>query len=367
MNQALLPSGFMDRLPPLAAQEHQVMHTLLTHFMAFGYSPVNPPLAEYSETMLAGLSERAATRYMQVMDPLSGRMLALRADMTGQISRIAATTLKDAPRPLRLCYAGPRISAVPAALQAQRQSMQIGLEYIGGTDYNAAAELIAVACHSLSGFDLGKLTVDISYPPLLATLIDSFPASARPAIQDAVANKNTQNLRANGAELLASLLESAGTLEETAAQLACHDNAAMHALSQKLRSLDEALKIKHIHAQLHVDLLEHAENDYYSDFAFAIFSSNPGIELGHGGMYKIGEEDAVGFTFYMDEVLPHLPEPALAPLVALPQNIPCAEAELIQKQGYRTVYLHDMKPAHLKSLGVSYVWNDGKITPATTE
>ena len=122
MNQALLPSGFMDRLPPLAAQEFQTVHKLITHFMAFGYSPVNPPLAEYSDTMLAGLSEKAATRYMQVMDSLSGRMLALRADITGQISRIAATTLKDAARPLRLCYAGQRICATPAALQAQRQS-----------------------------------------------------------------------------------------------------------------------------------------------------------------------------------------------------------------------------------------------------
>ena len=367
MNQALLPSGFMDRLPPLAAQEFQTVHKLITHFMAFGYSPVNPPLAEYSETMLAGLSEKATTRYMQVMDPISGRMLALRADITGQISRIAATTLKDAARPLRLCYAGQRICATPDALQAQRQSKQIGLEYIGGDDLNGVAELIAVACHSLSGFSLGDLTVEISYPPLLNALLDSFAEEKRPAIQDAVANKNTKSLREHGAELLASLLEGAGTLEETASQLTLHDNDTMHTLAQKLRALGEVLNRKEIDAHFHVDLLEHTNTEYYSDFSFAIFSSKPGLELGRGGMYKIGDENAVGFTFYMDDVLPHLPEPKLPPLVALPHSISCEQAELIQKQGYRTVYSDDTTTEKLDALGVGYVWRDGKITLATTE
>jgi hypothetical protein len=66
MNNALLPSGLMDTLPPHSAQEFRLIHRFLKHFMAFGYEPVTPPLLEHAETMLSGLSEEAATRYFQV-------------------------------------------------------------------------------------------------------------------------------------------------------------------------------------------------------------------------------------------------------------------------------------------------------------
>ena len=365
--QALLPSGFMDRLPPLAAQELELTQRLLKHFTGFGYNPVTPPLAEYSETMLAGLSDEAAKRYLQVMDPLSGNMLALRADMTGQISRIAATTLKDAARPLRLCYAGPRISAIPAALQAQRQSLQIGLEYIGEADFYAVAELLAVSCHSLSAYSLGELTIDISYPPLLNALIGSFPEDKRAEIRDAVANKNVQALRAHGATIPAALLEAAGSIADVTSALHALGDDVMQVIAAKLTELGAALDEKNIDANIHVDLLEHTDTEYYNGFAFALFCSKPGMELGRGGMYRIGEEDSVGFTFYMDDVLAHLPAPKEKPLVALPAELSCEEAELIQKQGYRTVFVRDMDAASLDAMGVGYVWRSGKITIVTTE
>jgi ATP phosphoribosyltransferase regulatory subunit len=361
MHHSLLPSGFMDRLPPEASQEIQLVHALLSHFQRFGYDVVSPPLAEYAETMLAGLSDKTATRYMQVMDPLSGRMLALRADITGQIARIAATSLKDSPRPLRICYAGQRIAATPSALQAQRQSRQIGLEHIGSSDANAIAEMIGIACDSLAGMPLGTLTIDISYPPLLVMLLDSFPPAHHEAIRAAVGNKNTKTLKEMGAEIFASLLEDTDTLAHAASKLEQHHDQNISALAKTLRALDEALHMKGVAATLHVDLLETNENDYYSGIAFAVFSSSLGLELGHGGIYKIAAEDAVGFTFYPDAVLPHLPACQLAPLVAIPHTLCCAEAAAIHAQGYRTLYTDQENPAQLRKVGVNAIWRDGEM------
>ncbi len=60
MTRVLLPSGLADVLPPLAAREFKLVHHFLKNFMAFGYQPVIPPLAEYSSSLLAGQGEATA-------------------------------------------------------------------------------------------------------------------------------------------------------------------------------------------------------------------------------------------------------------------------------------------------------------------
>ena len=98
-NPALLPEGFRDVLPPEAAQEAALVARLLAHSGAHGYEPVAPPLAEFEENLLAGPSGRALARQtFRVMDPISQRMMGVRADMTLQVARIARTRLARAPR-----------------------------------------------------------------------------------------------------------------------------------------------------------------------------------------------------------------------------------------------------------------------------
>jgi ATP phosphoribosyltransferase regulatory subunit len=47
-----------------------------------------------------------AAHTFPLMDPVSQRMMGLRPDITPQVPRIAASRLKNSPRPLRLSYAG---------------------------------------------------------------------------------------------------------------------------------------------------------------------------------------------------------------------------------------------------------------------
>lgn len=365
MNSALLPSGLMDTLPPHAAAEFRLIHRFLKIFMAFGYDAVNPPLAEYTDTMLQGLSDAAATRYFQVMDGQTGRMLALRADITGQVARIAATTLAGAPRPLRLCYAGPRICTQAGALQARRQHTQIGIEHVGAQGFEAEAEVIAIACHSLGGLELGAITVDISYPPLLQLLLAEHDAAQRPALRDAVANKNVGRLRALNAELLAQIIELPGNIGEAIAQLQTITHPEIGRFTEALMLLVQSLATKNMKVNWNLDILEAYAADYYTGFAFAIFSGSPALELARGGRYGIAGESAVGFTLYIDDVLPHLSDADALPLVALPHSISCEDAVKIQNKGYRTVYMDSNDAAQLERMGVGFIWRDGKLTVAT--
>src|SRR5205807_3653931 len=103
---ALLPAGLYDLLPPEAEIEAEVTARLMGVLAAHGYERVKPPLVEFEETLLSGAGAAMAADTFRTMDPISHRMIALRADMTPQIARIAATRLPHRPRPLRLSYAG---------------------------------------------------------------------------------------------------------------------------------------------------------------------------------------------------------------------------------------------------------------------
>ena len=70
-------------------------------FARFGYQDVSPPLVEYEETLLAsGLGAALADHTFRLMDPITGRMLALRSDMTAQIARVGKSRLGHSPRPV---------------------------------------------------------------------------------------------------------------------------------------------------------------------------------------------------------------------------------------------------------------------------
>src|SRR3546814_15536656 len=105
--KGLLPAGLQDVLPPLAAHESAVVERLIACFQAQGYERVKPPLLEFEEALLTGAGAAVASQTFRLMDPVSQRMMGLRADMTPQVARIATTRLKKAPRPLRRCYGGP--------------------------------------------------------------------------------------------------------------------------------------------------------------------------------------------------------------------------------------------------------------------
>ena len=119
--KALLPAGLQDLLPPDAEREAGVEQSLVACFAASGYERVKPPLMEFEETLLSGAGVAVAKESFRLMDPVSQRMMALRADITPQVARIAATRLGAARRPLRLCYGGQVLRVRGGQLRPDRQ------------------------------------------------------------------------------------------------------------------------------------------------------------------------------------------------------------------------------------------------------
>ena len=104
--KSLLPNGLRDALPPEAGWEARAISQLLDVFHTNGYDRGESPLMEFEKSLLDGPGQAVSPQTFRLMDPVSQRMMGLRADITPQIAMIASTRLMHASRPLRLSYAG---------------------------------------------------------------------------------------------------------------------------------------------------------------------------------------------------------------------------------------------------------------------
>lgn len=339
MKTPLLPSGFMDVLPPLAAQEFRLIHQFLKNFMAFGYQPVIPPLAEYAESLLAGQGEATSHHVFRTPDPLSPHMLALRADITGQVARIAGGALAASPRPLRLCYAGYTLRTAPEALKTRRQHTQVGIERFGDTQTSSVSELLAISAHALEMAGVADITIDLHFPAIMESLLDSLPEARHGAIREAAKLKDVAELRRMGADAIAEVMECSGPAATALTKLKHIHHPAVEGAVLQLMALVDALAQQQVTATITIDVLDLTGYGYYTGIGYALYWNTAAIEVGRGGCYRTeAGEEAVGFTLYINELLDHLPAEEAATIKTIPHGTSTAEAAKLHAQGFVTVF-----------------------------
>src|SRR5215813_7898896 len=159
MRSWVLPEYIEDILPVEAERTEALRRALLDHFMAQGYRLIQPPLVEHLESLLTGTGRDLELQTFKVVDPLSGRMLGVRADITPQVARIDAHLLNE-PGVTRLCYAGSVLRAVPSTGGKTREVMQIGAELFGEPGIDGDVEVVKLLLSSLTCTGASGLHLD---------------------------------------------------------------------------------------------------------------------------------------------------------------------------------------------------------------
>src|SRR5215211_7709288 len=126
-----IPPGTRDVLPDEMRELRRLQATLLDVFEGRGYGEVSTPAIEYDEVLARGDGRSAGSGY-RFFDE-SGEMLALRAEMTVPIARLAASRYADAEMPVRLCYLASAYRAVRPQRGQMREFTQAGVELIGAS------------------------------------------------------------------------------------------------------------------------------------------------------------------------------------------------------------------------------------------
>lgn len=348
-HRSLLPAGLGDMLPPEAALEARVVETLMACCAAHGYERVKPPLIEFEQSLLAGAGAGMASQTFRLMDPISQRMMGLRADMTLQVARIATTRLRDMPRPLRLSYAGQVLRVKGTQLRPERQFAQIGAELIGSDSAAADAEAVLLAATALKKAGVSELSIDLSLPTLVATLAEAL--RLEPAltgrVQHALERKDEAGLKAvlppahEAAALFVRLIRLAGPAGPAVAALRTLDlPQAARGEVDRLAEVVALLAAGDPALRLTVDPVEYRGFEYQTGVSFTLFAMNVRGELGRGGRYIAGDgitEPATGFTLYMDTVLQAASGHDPAPRLLVPVEAGWAARERWQAEGFVTV------------------------------
>ena len=381
--KALLPAGMSDVLAPDAAFEASVLDRLLAEFLGHGYERVNPPLIEFEESLLGGIGAGLTEQTFRLMDPDSRKMMALRADMTPQVARIATVRLAKSPRPLRLSYAGQILRVRGSQLRPERQFTQAGAELIGADGAAADAEVIVMAVAALGHLGVSDLSCDLGLPTLVPDFCRGGPAGEdgdpellarlRQALdrKDAAAVADLSGeLGEDTANPLAAMLAAAGPAAKTLKTLGSlglkgSALAGADLLGDVVDKVGAALP----DLTITIDPVENRGFEYHTGVTFTFFAKGVRGELGSGGRYQTNGEPATGFTLFMDTVLRAVKAPEPRRRVYLPAATPEDIGAGLRAEGWATIAgLNEGADARAeaKRLECSHVFIDGKAREIKT-
>lgn len=376
----LLPAGLSDLMPLEAMLEADVINSLMGSFTALGYARVKTPLVEFEETLLAdGPGASLATNSFRVMDPQSSRMMAIRADMTAQIARLAQTRMAHLPRPLRLAYYGDVLRIKPDPLNPERQLTQVGAEMIGASELVHDAELAVAALTALQDAGVRQLTIDLGVPRLLSALIGSQDIDGDLAA--AVSSKDQALVRRHAsddhAEVICALLDlpmaSFDHLEAAVADLSQRLPKEAAKMISDLMAMATMIREALGDVMITIDPLESRGFDYHNGVAFSIFA--PGIrgELGRGGRYQTSlsprGEVSTGVTLYLERVLRAVPKQDGLDIIYVPHEAGLSvwrelrEAGRICRLGTTGISGEKALQADITAMGATHIWDNGQIRP----
>ncbi|MGA0816461.1 MAG: ATP phosphoribosyltransferase regulatory subunit [Burkholderiaceae bacterium] len=302
----LLPDHVSDILPAEAQRIERLRRRLLDLYASYGYAQFQPPMLEYVEALAVQGSKDLDQRSFKMVDPLSGRMLGFRADITPQAARVDAHLLGQSGV-CRLCYCASVVHAQPAGLLSNREPIQLGCELFGFDGLQADLEIQELALASLDAAGIAQVHLNLTDRAILLALRASDPAFAaaeQPLLQALAAKDRAAlealsgGLKTQTTQALMALVGLYGPALGPNGVLA-RARQELPKLEQITQSLDRltavaesALFVRHPQCQLTVDLADLQGWDYHNGIMFSIYCPGHPDAVVRGGRY-----DGMGEAF----------------------------------------------------------------------
>jgi ATP phosphoribosyltransferase regulatory subunit len=315
-----LPRGARIYLPDEAARKRHVERGLFEVFRRWGYREIVTPTFEYADVLATGTDVAVQENMFKLVDRETGRMLALRADITPQIARVVATRLRDEPKPVRLAYVTNVFRYEEPRVSHYREFYQAGVELIGLEKPEAEVEMIAMTIEGLRALGLEGYQLDLGHLDFVRGLLDELKTdpSRHAELREALARKDVGTLERVVGELAppAHVGDALCALPGLFGHAAVLEQAAVHARNERsaraLANLSEVYRLLTIYGLADAVLLDLGGVrgfDYYSGPYFEAYVAGFGATVAAGGRYdhmlsQFGYEcPAVGFAFDVGRVL----------------------------------------------------------------
>jgi ATP phosphoribosyltransferase regulatory subunit len=314
-----IPKGVRVYLPPQAARKREIETKLLSVFQRWGFQEIVTPSFEYYDVLALGVGEEFRDRTFKLTEQATGRLLVLRSDITPQIARVAATILKDYPKPLRFCYSSNVFRYVEPQVGRHREVYQAGVELMGLELPEADVEMIAIAVECLMEVGLTDFKIAVSQVEFLRGLLEQLqlPDGAERQVQAALHRKDSSaldllmeecRLEPSARDMLLALPHLFGGEEVLTAASGLVNNRRSEQALTNLQTVYDMLKVYGLESFVLLDLSEIRGFDYYTGIVFEGFTANLGYEICGGGRYdhligRFGEEcPSTGFAIDIEKL-----------------------------------------------------------------
>lgn len=319
-SKTAIPKGVRVFPPEEVALRRWAERRILTVFERWGFQEVITPTFEYLEVFSGEPDREGGDKVVKFVDRQTGRLLALRYDPTPQVARLAATTLRHRPLPLRLSYVTTIFRDEAPQAGRQRECVQLGVELIGLERPEADAEMVAMAVEGCRALGLQRFQIDVGQIEYVRGLVDALGLTAdrRRPLVSAIDRKDTVEIELLLRDLDADERSKRAVLELPMLYggkevLARARDLAPNRWSQEalgnLTQVYEVLEQYGLADQVIIDLGEARAFEYHTGVTFAAFAQGLGSEISRGGRYDdlIGGFGypcpATGFAFDLDQVM----------------------------------------------------------------
>jgi ATP phosphoribosyltransferase regulatory subunit len=345
MQNWLLPEYVEDMLPDEAWRVELMRARFLELLRKSGYQLVSPPLLEYEESLLINDSRDVDLRTFKLVDQLSGRTLALRADITPQVARIDAHLL-NRQGVTRLCYAGSVLHTQPVGLTRTRELLQIGAELYGHSGLESDLEIQQLMLQSLILLGIKDVHLDLGHVGVFRALVShaklhkdleselftALQSKDSAALQDLV-----QPLEAKLRSALLAMPSLYGDCDDVLARA--------HKLLPKHPEITSALdalqtvsgKLQALVSSIGIDLADLRGYHYHSGIVFAAYHAGSHDAIALGGRYdELGKSfgrarAATGFSMDLRQLYRLLPSQTFRSGICAPHLNDAALQDQIEK------------------------------------
>jgi ATP phosphoribosyltransferase regulatory subunit len=293
MRNWLLPEHVEDMLPDEAWCIERMRSQFLELLRKSGYQLVAPPLLEYAESLLIDGSEDMDLRSFKLIDQLSGRTLALRADITPQVARIDAHLL-NRQGVARLCYAGSVLHTQPIGLTRTRELLQIGAELFGHGGLESDLEIQKLMLQSLALLGIKDVHLDLGHVGVFRSLVNhaKIDRGLEGELFAALQSKDSASLQTltQPLEMTArNALLTLPTLYGDCADVLVKARKQLPKLPEIIKALDAlqniSMKLQPMVGRIGIDLADLRGYHYHSGMVFAAYHAGSHDAIALGGRY----------------------------------------------------------------------------------
>ena len=160
-------SGFMELLPAPQQQMERIMEVLRTTYARYGFTPLDTPVIEASEVLLAkggGDTEKQIYRFSK-----GDADLSLRFDLTVPLAKYVALHYNDLSFPFRRYQIGKVYRGERAQRGRFREFYQADIDIIGDgkLDITNEAEIPAIICQTFTALGLRRFQIRVNNRKIL--------------------------------------------------------------------------------------------------------------------------------------------------------------------------------------------------------